>query len=83
MLEAKTRILQRPEGGTGTLYIPARVVNDSSFPFDTDDTVLVRIRGSKLIVEKDREMPLRKENEMKNLPNGKKRTQTSETWRGI
>jgi len=57
MLEAKARIIIRPNGGTGTLYIPAGVVNDSSFPFSVNDRVIVRIRGKRLIVEKDREIP--------------------------
>ena len=53
MREGKTRIVLRPEGGTGTLYIPAGVVKDSSFPFRPNQKVLVRIRGHKLIVEKE------------------------------
>ena len=36
---------------TGVLYIPADVVKDSSFPFDPDQEVVVRIDGRRLVVE--------------------------------
>jgi len=36
---------------TGVLYIPADVVKDSSFPFDPDQEVVVRIDGKRLVVE--------------------------------
>lgn len=52
MLEGKTRIIMPPRGGkTGILYIPADIVKDSSFPFEANEKVLVRIEGRKLIVE--------------------------------
>ena len=37
---------------TGVLYIPADVVKDSLFPFSANEEVLVRIEGSKLVVER-------------------------------
>jgi hypothetical protein len=41
-----------PSGDATTLYvtIPAQVVVDSQFPFDTDDAVIVIIDGSQLVV---------------------------------
>ena len=36
---------------TGILYIPADIVKDSSFPFDPDQEVVIRIVGSRLVVE--------------------------------
>ena len=53
MKEGRTRLILPPEGGTGTLYIPANVVNDSLFPFQGNEKVLVRIRGRRLIVESE------------------------------
>jgi len=39
---------------TGTLYIPADIVKDSSFPFSPDQEVVVRIDGNRLVVEESR-----------------------------
>ena len=36
---------------TGILYIPADVVKDSLFPFDSDQEVTIRIEGKRLVVE--------------------------------
>ena len=36
---------------TGILYIPADVVKDSSFPFDPDQEVMIRIDGERLVIE--------------------------------
>jgi len=56
MLEGKTRIILPPRGGkTGILYIPADIVKDSSFPFQANERVLVRIVGKKLVVEREGE----------------------------
>jgi hypothetical protein len=56
MLEGKTRIIMPPRGGkTGILYIPADIVKDSSFPFQANERVLVRIEDGKLIVESEDE----------------------------
>ena len=54
MLEGKTRIIMPARGGkTGILYIPADIVKDSSFPFQADERVLIRIEGRRLIVESE------------------------------
>jgi len=56
MLEGKTRIILPPRGGkTGILYIPADIVKDSSFPFQANERVLVRIVGETLVVEREGE----------------------------
>jgi hypothetical protein len=36
---------------TGILYIPADIVKDSSFPFDSDQEVMIRIEGKRLVIE--------------------------------
>jgi hypothetical protein len=36
---------------TGILYIPAALVKDSSFPFEPDQEVVVRIDGKRLVIE--------------------------------
>ena len=36
---------------TGILYIPADLVKDSSFPFSADQEVVIKIDGSRLVVE--------------------------------
>ena len=44
-------------GDASTLYvtIPAQVVTDSQFPFDTDDAVTVRIDGDGLVISPNAE----------------------------
>jgi hypothetical protein len=37
---------------TGILYIPADLVKDSSFPFEANQEVIVRIDGKRLVVER-------------------------------
>jgi len=39
---------------TGVIYIPADVVKDSSFPFQPNEEVIVRIDGEKLIIERNK-----------------------------
>jgi len=54
MLEGLAKIILPSRGDrskTGILYIPADVVKDSSFPFSSDQEVLIRIDGRKLVVE--------------------------------
>jgi len=54
MLEASAKIIlpsRDNRSKTGVLYIPADVVKDSSFPFDPDQEVVVRIDGKRLVVE--------------------------------
>ncbi|MEM3677436.1 MAG: hypothetical protein QW176_04750 [Candidatus Bathyarchaeia archaeon] len=54
MLEARARlIIPANKGKTGILYIPADIVKDSSFPFEPNETVIIKIEGEKLIIEKD------------------------------
>lgn len=55
MLEGYAKIIlptRSDRSKTGILYIPADVVKDSSFPFDPDQEVLVRIDGKRLVVER-------------------------------
>jgi hypothetical protein len=55
MLEGSARIVlptRDNRSKTGVLYIPADVVKDSSFPFDPNQKVIVRIDGKRLIVER-------------------------------
>jgi hypothetical protein len=54
MLEGYARIIlptRSDRSKTGILYIPADIVKDSSFPFDPDQQVIVRIDGKRLVVE--------------------------------
>jgi virulence-associated protein VagC len=54
MLEGYARIIlpsRSDRSKTGILYIPADVVKDSSFPFNSDQEVTVRIEGRRLVIE--------------------------------
>jgi hypothetical protein len=54
MLEGYARIIlpsRSDRSKTGILYIPADVVKDSSFPFNPDQEVTVRIEGKRLVIE--------------------------------
>ena len=54
MLEGYARIIlpsRSDRSKTGILYIPADVVKDSSFPFNSDQEVTVRIEGKRLVIE--------------------------------
>ena len=54
MLEGYARIIlptRSDRSKTGILYIPADIVKDSSFPFGPDQEVVVRIDGTRLIIE--------------------------------
>ncbi|MGC8849057.1 MAG: hypothetical protein ACP5K1_01800 [Candidatus Bathyarchaeia archaeon] len=54
VLEARARlIIPANKGKTGILYIPADIVKDSSFPFEPNETVIIKIEGERLIIEKD------------------------------
>lgn len=56
VLEAKARlIIPANKGRTGVLYIPADIVKDSSFPFEPNETVIIKIEGERLVIEKDKE----------------------------
>jgi len=54
MLEGYAKIIlpsRSDRSKTGILYIPADVVKDSSFPFNSDEEVTVRIDGKRLVIE--------------------------------
>jgi hypothetical protein len=54
MLEGYAKVIlpsRSDRSKTGILYIPADIVKDSSFPFNPDQEVIVRIDGKRLIVE--------------------------------
>jgi hypothetical protein len=54
MLEGYAKIILPTSSNrskTGILYIPADLVKDSSFPFEADQEVVVRIDGKRLVVE--------------------------------
>jgi hypothetical protein len=54
MLEGFARIVlpsRSDRSKTGILYIPADVVKDSSFPFEPDQEVVIRIDGKRLVIE--------------------------------
>jgi len=54
MLEGYAKIIlpsRSDRSKTGILYIPADVVKDSSFPFNPDEEVTVRIDGRRLVIE--------------------------------
>jgi len=54
MLEGYAKIIlptRSDRSKTGILYIPADVVKDSSFPFNPDQEVMIRIDGKRLVIE--------------------------------
>ena len=54
MLEGCAKIIlptSNHRSKTGILYIPADIVKDSSFPFDSDQEVTIRIEGKRLVIE--------------------------------
>jgi hypothetical protein len=54
MLERCAKIIlptRSDRSKTGILYIPADIVKDSSFPFNPDQEVVVRIDGKRLVIE--------------------------------
>jgi hypothetical protein len=54
LLEGLTKIIlpvRSDRSKTGILYIPADLVKDSSFPFSADQEVVIKIDGSRLVVE--------------------------------
>ncbi len=54
MLEGYAKIIlpsRSDRSKTGILYIPADIVKDSSFPFNPDQEVTVRIEGKRLVIE--------------------------------
>jgi hypothetical protein len=54
MLEGHAKIVlptRSDRSKTGILYIPADIVKDSSFPFNPDQEVMIRIEGKRLIIQ--------------------------------
>jgi hypothetical protein len=54
MLEGYAKIIlptRSHRSKTGILYIPADIVKDSSFPFNADQEVMIRIDGKRLVIE--------------------------------
>jgi hypothetical protein len=57
MLEGFAKIVlptRSDRSKTGILYIPADVVKDSSFPFEPDQEVVIRIDGKRLVIEESK-----------------------------
>jgi hypothetical protein len=57
MLEGLAKIVlptRSDRSKTGILYIPADVVKDSSFPFEPDQEVVIRIDGKRLVIEESK-----------------------------
>ena len=51
MREGEARVILPSRGGSGVIHIPANVVKDSTFPFQTSEKIYVRISEQKLTVE--------------------------------
>jgi len=57
LLESLAKIIlpvRSDRSKTGILYIPADLVKDSSFPFSADQEVVIKIDGSRLVIEERR-----------------------------
>lgn len=52
MIKAIGKITPAPKGRTLILYIPSLLAVDSAFPFKAPESVVVRIDGEKLIIER-------------------------------
>ena len=61
MLEGKSKIINRSRRSKGRkydslfIYIPSDVTKDSTFPFRSDEEVIVRIDKDRLIIEKSKQ----------------------------
>ncbi len=42
----------RPDRGGWVIYLPKKLVEDSSFPLTPKDRLIIKIEGKKLIIEK-------------------------------
>jgi hypothetical protein len=49
--QAETKI--HKVGSRHTIYLKTDIINDSNFPFRIGESLIVRIEGSKLIIEKE------------------------------
>jgi acetaldehyde dehydrogenase (acetylating) len=54
--EAVGRFGAASRGKTGIIYVPADLVKDTVFPFISEDSLLIRVDGKRLIVEKPSKM---------------------------
>ncbi len=60
MLEGKSKILNRSRKTKGKqydslfIYIPSDVTKDSTFPFKSDEEIIVRIDKDRLVIERSR-----------------------------
>ena len=60
MLEGKSKIINRSRKSKGKhydslfIYIPSDVTKDSTFPFGSDEEVIVRIDKDRLVIEKSK-----------------------------
>jgi hypothetical protein len=50
--QATGRLGAASRGKTGIIYVPADLVKDTTFPFANGDSLLIKIDGERLIVEK-------------------------------
>jgi len=50
VLEGETKIYR--SNGRQSIYVPAGLVNDSTFPFTLKDRLKIKIEGDKLIITK-------------------------------
>ena len=50
--DAVGRLGVASRGKTGIIYVPADLVKDSTFPFTNGDSLLIRIDGERLLIEK-------------------------------
>lgn len=59
--KAKTTIQE--VGSRHTIYLRKDLVNDSAFPFEPKQPLIVRIKGDKLIIEKAKHLDRERESE--------------------
>jgi len=50
--KAKTKVYK--VGSRHTIYLKKPLIDDSAFPFEVGESLVVRIEGDKLIIEKER-----------------------------
>jgi hypothetical protein len=53
IISTQLRRVGNEKARRGVLYFPKSFVDDSTFPFPLGTKVLVRIRGQRIIIEKD------------------------------
>lgn len=59
--EAKTKI--HKVGSRHTIYLRNDLVNDSSFPFEANQSLVVKIEGERLVIEKAKHLDQERESE--------------------